>query len=177
MSEAPATEQSERASARAGGQGAERPAYELIELLFFAYRDFVGDPDRILTEFGFGRAHHRVIHFVTRRPGLSVADLLDLLQITKQSLNRVLKELVDKGFVEGRTGTEDRRQRLLYPTEAGRSLSARLVPLQTRRIRRALGHDPRGEVEAVVARFLGGMVDRPGRGGSGMRARMADDKG
>lgn len=175
MSEAPVTKESERASARGERQRAERPAYELIELLFFAYRDFIGDPDRILTEFGFGRAHHRVIHFVARRPGLPVADLLDLLQITKQSLNRVLKELVDKGFVEGRIGTEDRRQRLLYPTEAGRALSARLVRLQTRRIRRALGEDPRGEAEAAVARFLGGMVDRPGRGG--MRARTPDDKG
>jgi DNA-binding MarR family transcriptional regulator len=67
------------------------PAYDLIELFFFAYRDFVSDPDRILSDYGFGRAHHRVLHFVARRPGLTIADLLDVLRITKQSLNRVLK--------------------------------------------------------------------------------------
>lgn len=136
-----------------------RPAYELIELFFFAYRDFVGDPDRLLSELGFGRAHHRVIHFVSRRPGLSVADLLDLLQITKQSLNRVLKELVDKGFVEGRVGTQDRRQRLLHPTEAGRDLAIRLARLQTRRIERALGDDP--GLDEAARRFLLAMLDRP----------------
>ncbi|TDR93215.1 DNA-binding MarR family transcriptional regulator [Enterovirga rhinocerotis] len=141
------------------------PAYELIELLFFAYRDFVGDPDRVLSELGFGRAHHRVVHFVARRPGLPVADLLDLLQITKQSLNRVLKELVDKGFVEARVGAQDRRQRLLYPTEAGLDLSDRLVRIQTRRIRRALGRDEDGELEAAARLFLSRMIDRPERCG------------
>ncbi|MBA3518100.1 MAG: MarR family transcriptional regulator, partial [Rhizobiales bacterium] len=89
---------------------------ELIELLFFAYRDFISDPDAILARSGFGRAHHRVLHFVDRNPGLTVADLLDILKITKQSLARVLKELVDSGFVEQRTGREDRRQRLLFAT-------------------------------------------------------------
>ena len=68
---------------------AEHPAYDLIELFFFAYRDFVSDPDRILADYGFGRAHHRVLHFVDRQPGLTIADLLDILRITKQSLNRV----------------------------------------------------------------------------------------
>ena len=95
---------------------AERPAYDLIELFFFAYRDFVSDPDRILAEYGFGRAHHRVLHFVDRQPGLTIAELLDILRITKQSLNRVLKELIEKGFIESRTGTADRRQRLLFTT-------------------------------------------------------------
>ena len=69
----------------------ELPAYDLIELFFFAYRDFVGDPDRILGDYGFGRAHHRVLHFVDRQPGLTIAELLDILRITKQSLNRVLR--------------------------------------------------------------------------------------
>ena len=160
-------------ASRRDGSSGERPAYELIELLFFAYRDFVGDPDRILTELGFGRAHHRVIHFVARRPGLPVADLLDLLQITKQSLNRVLKELVDKGFIEGRVGTQDRRQRLLFPTEAGRDLAARLARLQTRRITRALESDIDGSLQEAAARFLLGMVDRPQH--CGMRSTAADD--
>lgn len=142
----------------------EQPVYELIELFFFAYRDFVSDPDRILGEFGFGRAHHRVLHFVARRPGLPVADLLDVLKITKQSLNRVLKELVDKGYVEGRTGLSDRRQRLLHPTEAGLALAARLARLQTRRIQRALGADGdqeggEQEGEEAIRRFLFGMID------------------
>ena len=170
MSEAVPSEGSGRSvSSRSNG----RPAYELIELFFFAYRDFVGDPDRILSELGFGRAHHRVIHFVARRPGLSVADLLDLLQITKQSLNRVLKELVDKGFVEGRVGTQDRRQRLLHPTEAGRDLSIRLARLQTRRIQRALGDDPDGMLDETARRFLLGMVDRPER--CGVHPHAPDD--
>src|ERR1700709_932462 len=94
------------------------PAYDLIELFFFAYRDFVSDPDRILADYGFGRAHHRVLHFVARRPGLAMADLLEVLRLTKQSLNRVLKELIDKGFIEQRQGTADRRQRLLFATAA-----------------------------------------------------------
>jgi DNA-binding MarR family transcriptional regulator len=139
------------------------PAYELIELLFFAYRDFVADPDRILAEYGFGRAHHRVLHFVDRHPGLTIAELLDILRITKQSLNRVLKELVEKGFVEQRTGTADRRQRLLTCTAAGRELAARLALMQTRRVRRALaGHGP--EMREAAGRFLLAMVDPGDRG-------------
>ena len=135
------------------------PAYDLVELFFFAYRDFVGGPDRILGELGFGRAHHRVLHFVTRRPGLPVADLLDVLQITKQSLNRVLKELIDQGFVESRTGTADRRQRLLAPTDTGRALALRLVRLQTRRILAAVEGDPEGPLAEAVRGFLMAMID------------------
>ncbi len=94
-------------------QAPEATVVELIELLFFAYRDFVSDPDAILAGSNFGRAHHRVLHFVDRNPGLTVADLLDILKITKQSLARVQKELVDSGYVEQRTGPphEARRAR------------------------------------------------------------------
>ena len=140
----------------------ERPAYDLIELLFFAYRDFVSDPDRLLADFGFGRAHHRVLHFVDRQPGLTIAELLDILRITKQSLNRVLKELIDKGFVESRPGTTDRRQRLLHVTSQGRELALRLANLQTRRIARALADEPAGSGE-TASRFLLGMIDPTGR--------------
>ena len=101
--------------------------YDLIETLFFAYRDFVGDPDRILTRYNFGRAHHRVLHFVNRNPGLTIAELLDILQITKQSLNRVLKELLEQGYVESRAGETDRRQRLLFPTAKGQELALALA--------------------------------------------------
>lgn len=119
---------------------ADRPEIAFIELLFFAYRDFTSDPDAALLSYGFGRAHHRVIHFVNRHPGIRVADLLDILKITKQSLGRVLKELVDGGFIEQLPGPVDRRQRLLYPTTAGRALSLRLLHPQERRIGAALAH-------------------------------------
>ena len=136
----------------------ERPAYDLIELFFFAYRDFIGDPDRILGDYGFGRAHHRVLHFVDRQSGLTIAELLDILRITKQSLNRVLKELIEKGFVEQRPGTSDRRQRLLFTTRTGHELAERLAKLQTRRIMRALADQDHAMKEAVT-RFLLGMID------------------
>ncbi|MDP4021759.1 MarR family transcriptional regulator [Methylobacterium sp. NEAU 140] len=110
----------------------------MIELLFFAYRDFVGDPDRILAAYGFGRAHHRVLHFVDRYPGLTIAELLDILRITKQSLNRVLKDLIDQGYVAQRPGVSDRRQRLLTCTASGAALAADLTRVQARRLARAL---------------------------------------
>src|SRR3954462_6791384 len=110
---------------------AETPAYDLIELFFFAYRDFVSDPDRILEAYGFGRAHHRVLHFVSRQPGLTVAELLDVLKITKQSLNRVMKDLLDSGLVDARAGISDRRQRMLYATPRGKALALELAGLQT----------------------------------------------
>ena len=137
---------------------AERPAYDLIELFFFAYRDFVSDPDRILDEYGFGRAHHRVLHFVDRNPGLTIAELLDILRITKQSLNRVLKELLEKDFIESRMGTSDRRQRLLFATVKGHELAIKLARLQTRRILRALADlDPEGK--EAVSRYLLRLID------------------
>ena len=116
----------------------EQDTVALIELMFFAYRDFVSDPDEILGQFGFGRAHHRVLHFVGREPGMTVQQLLDLLRITKQSLGRVLKELIDKGYVYQKEGEADRRQRLLYLTEKGDKLRERLMLPQINRIRRAV---------------------------------------
>jgi len=136
----------------------EHHSHKLIELLFFAYRDFVSDPDRILTDFGFGRAHHRVLHFVHLHPGLTIAEILNILRITKQSLNRVLKELIHKGFIESRTGTNDRRQRLLFATRTGEELSTRLSELQSKRITRALGTVP-SDAADVVCRFLLAMID------------------
>src|SRR5471032_2509214 len=102
------------------------PTWDIIELLFFAYRDFVGDADEVLSKLGFGRAHHRVLHFVNRHPGMKVADLLDILNITKQSLGRVLKQLVDQGYVLQKEGAHDRRQRLLYVTQKGEALAMKL---------------------------------------------------
>jgi DNA-binding MarR family transcriptional regulator len=137
---------------------AAEPSWDLIELLFFAYRDFVGDPDEVLAKLGFGRAHHRVLHFVNRNPGMKVADLLDVLKITKQSLGRVLKQLIDDGYVAQREGDHDRRQRLLHVTPAGEALAMQLAGLQTARISRVLGELGPGSRE-VVRRFLAGMID------------------
>ncbi|QKV17118.1 MarR family transcriptional regulator [Oricola thermophila] len=132
------------------------PASTLIEHLFFAYRDFTGDPDTILAQFGFGRAHHRVLHFIDRKPGLTVAELLDLLKITKQSLARVLKQLVDGGYVCQKPGPVDRRQRELYLTESGQTLIRDLREPQSRRIVSALQQT--GCAEEDIARFLFAMM-------------------
>jgi len=134
------------------------PCFDLIELLFFAYRDFVGDPDEVLAKLGFGRAHHRVLHFVNRNPGMKVADLLDILKITKQSLGRVLKQLVDQGYVVQKEGANDRRQRLLYVSPAGEALAMKLAALQTARITRVLAELGAGTRDAA-RRFLAGMID------------------
>ncbi len=132
--------------------------FEMIEQFFFAYRDFVSDPDQILATSGFGRAHHRVVHFVNRYPGLTVADLLDTLRITKQSLARVLKQLIDSGYIRQMAGHADRRQRKLYPTLAGRDLALALAEPQSRRIARAF-HAMTAEQKSGVRQFLAGMRD------------------
>jgi DNA-binding MarR family transcriptional regulator len=129
----------------------------MVELLFFAYRDFVAGPDEILAELGFGRAHHRVLHFVARNPGLRVADLLGILKITKQSLARVLKQLVDEGFILQETGANDRRERRLHLTDRGRQLARRMLDLQTDRLGGALAAAGVGSAGAA-ATFLAGVI-------------------
>ena len=131
-------------------------------MLFFAYRDFVGEPDGILAKFGFGRAHHRVLHFVNRNPGMKVAELLDILRITKQSLARVLKQLVDQGYIAQREGAKDRRQLLLYVTPKGEALAMSLANLQTERVARAVSEVGPGAHD-LARRFLAGMVNRENR--------------
>jgi DNA-binding MarR family transcriptional regulator len=132
--------------------------FAIIELLFFAYRDFTSDPDQILADYGFGRAHHRVLHFVNRIPGLTVAELLDVLKITKQSLARVLKQLIDTGHIVQVQGPRDRRQRELYPTAKGRTLALALARPQSRRISRALQESGSAE-RAAIEQFLKAMVN------------------
>ena len=144
---------------RAPSSPAAGQRWDIIELLFFAYRDFVGDADNELEAFGFGRAHHRVLHFVHRYPGLKVADLLDVLRITKQSLGRVLKQLLDEGYIVQRTGNNDRRQRLLFATPKGEALVAKLAGLQTDRINRAVAEMNPAGVD-TVRQFLRAMIDR-----------------
>ena len=135
---------------------------ELIELLFFAYRDFVSEPDEVLAAYGFGRAHHRVLHFVGRNPGICVADLLEILKITKQSLARVLRQLVETGFVRQKTGANDRRQRLLFLTQDGQELARSLTAVQSKRIAAALAGLPPEQVEAVRG-FLINMINEDER--------------
>ena len=152
------------------------PFWDIIELLFFAYRDFVGDPDEVLGPLGFGRAHHRVLHFVNRNPGMKVADLLDILNITKQSLGRVLKQLVDQDYVVQKEGAQDRRQRLLYVTEKGEALALKLAAPQTLRINRAFDELGPGAHEAA-RRFLTAMIDDDNREGVLRLIARADSAG
>jgi DNA-binding MarR family transcriptional regulator len=126
----------------------------IVELLFFAYRDFTAAADKVLSGYGLGRAHHRVLHFVHRNPGLRVADLLDLLRITKQSLARVLKQLVDEGWITQQATVDDRRVRRLYVTAQGRHLADRLIAIQTARVAASIGPDDGGHVR----KFLSAMV-------------------
>jgi DNA-binding MarR family transcriptional regulator len=134
-----------------------------IELLFFAYRDFTAEPDAILGEYGFGRAHHRVIYFVGRHPGITVSDLLDILRITKQSLSRVLGQLVTEKFIVQRPGLRDRRQRLLELTEKGVELERLLTERQRSRIARAYREAGAEAVEGFRKVMLG-LVDEADRG-------------
>ncbi|MEE8275258.1 MAG: MarR family transcriptional regulator [Alphaproteobacteria bacterium] len=133
-----------------------------IELLFYAYRDFTAEPDAILAEYGFGRAHHRAIYFVGRNPGTTVSELLAILRITKQSLSRVLGQLVREGFVAQRQGTRDRRQRLLYLTDKGTELEQRLTATQRARVARAYREAGAQAVEGY-RKVLAGLVDETER--------------
>ena len=115
-----------------------------IEALFFAYRAFTADPDRSLETKDYGRAHHRAVHFINRSPGMTVNSLLGILGVTKQSLNRVLRTLIEDGLVESRVGTVDKRERHLHLTDAGRALERELSDAQRDRVRaayRAAGAD------------------------------------
>jgi DNA-binding transcriptional ArsR family regulator len=138
------------------------PMFELIELMFFAYRDFVGDADHLLVTLGFGRAHHRALHFVSRRPGLTIAELLDILKITKQSLNRVLKELFARDYVEARPDMKDRRQRQLCSNRARTGYCAGTRPVTVETVCACVrGASGGGSARAID--FLRAMVDTGGR--------------
>ncbi|MBM3516375.1 MAG: MarR family transcriptional regulator [Alphaproteobacteria bacterium] len=135
---------------------------QVIELLFFAYRDFTSDLDAILRSCRFGRAHHRVIHFVGRHPGISVADLLGILRITKQSLSRVLNQLIAGGYISQRPDANDRRRRMLALTEKGRELERRLSAPQQARVARAFREAGAEAVEGY-RRVLTGLIDDENR--------------
>ncbi len=129
-----------------------------IEAMFFAYRGFTADPDRILGEMAYGRAHHRAIHFINRAPGTTVNNLLAILGVTKQSLNRVLRTLVSDGLVESRVGTSDKRERHLYLTESGQQLERQLSDAQRARMRAAY-RDAGPEAVAGFKQVLEAMMD------------------
>ncbi|MFM9847151.1 MAG: MarR family winged helix-turn-helix transcriptional regulator [Hyphomicrobiaceae bacterium] len=161
----PRTGPAEAAAAELAGET--RPDARLVtvvELLFFAYRDFTGEADAVLEEIGLGRAHHRVLHFVYRNPGLRVADLLGILKITKQSLARVLKQLVDDGHVTQSMGERDRRERRLMLTDKGTALARRLIALQTARVAQALS-SAGPEAEVLTRDFLFAMIGVDDRAG------------
>ena len=133
-----------------------------IELMFYAYRDFTSDPDQVLKAYGFGRAHHRVIHFVGRNPGIAVAELLKILRITKQSLSRVLSTLIARGFIAQQQGARDRRQRLLYLTPAGIDLEREVSRPQKARVAKAY-RDAGAEAVAAHRKVLLNLIDEKER--------------
>jgi DNA-binding MarR family transcriptional regulator len=130
-----------------------------IEMLFYAYRDFIAEPDAILRRSGFGRAHHRVIYFVGRYPDDTVSALLDILQITKQSLSRVLGQLVREGYIKQDKGPQDRRQRLLRLTEKGREMERQLTADQRARFSRAY-RDAGAEAVDGFRKVMLGLISR-----------------
>jgi DNA-binding MarR family transcriptional regulator len=134
-----------------------------MELLFYAYRDFTAEPDAMLAKYSFGRAHHRVIYFVGRNPGITVSDLLGILRITKQSLSRVLSQLVREGFITQRPGSRDRRQRLLELTNRGGDLERQLSQNQRERLARAYRQAGAEAVEGFrkVVTGIINEIDRP----------------
>jgi DNA-binding MarR family transcriptional regulator len=129
-----------------------------VELMFFAYRDMIADADRLLADRGYGRAHHRCLHFVWRRPGLSVTELLEILRVTKQSLNRVLRQLVADGMIRSTVGDVDRRRRALVLTEEGEALVRALSAAQNERMRRVFREAGPEAVQAFKT-VLAGMID------------------
>jgi DNA-binding MarR family transcriptional regulator len=128
-----------------------------IEAMFFAYRGFTADPDRILQDHGYGRAHHRAVHFINRSPGTTVNNLLSILGVTKQSLNRVLRTLIADGLVESRVGTRDKRERHLHLTPTGAALERELSEAQRSRMRdafRAAGPDAVAGFRTVLEQMM-----------------------
>jgi DNA-binding MarR family transcriptional regulator len=156
-----------------GSDGTSAMPLDVMGLFYFAYRDFVGDADTLLERQGFGRAHHRVLYFVNLKPGMPVADLLGILKITKQSLARVLRQLIDNGYIEQKTGDADRRQRLLHATEKGRRFFEVLSSTQTSRIDAAIAALP-PDGKRTVLRFFVGMVE-PGDRSLLDRLKLTED--
>ena len=134
-----------------------------IELMYFAYKGFTSDPDLILQNYTYGRAHHRAVHFINRRKGLKVNDLLDILGITKQSLNRVLRQLINDGLVESRVGRQDKRERNLFLTDDGEKLDRQLSDAERKRMwsaYREAGPDAVMGFRLVLEKIMDGEMQR-----------------
>jgi DNA-binding MarR family transcriptional regulator len=149
---------------------------QAIELLFFAYRDFTAEPDQILASYRFGRAHHRVIYFVGRHPAITVSELLQILSITKQSLSRVLGQLVAEDFIRQRPGQKDRRRRLLELTEKGAALERQLTETQRNRMATAF-RDAGADAVEGFRRVLVNVMDEGNRARFSPREPAADQEG
>ncbi|HEX3994463.1 MAG TPA: MarR family transcriptional regulator [Acetobacteraceae bacterium] len=143
------------------------------DLLFFAYRDFTNAADMILEELGLGRAHHRAMHFIGRHPGITVTELLSILRITKQSLARVLSELIDRGYVAQSPGVGDRRQRLLHLTDAGKALERRLFERQQACLAEAF-HTAGPDALTGFRQVMRGIMDESARAWVDLGLRRAD---
>ncbi|WP_299780412.1 MarR family transcriptional regulator [uncultured Roseobacter sp.] len=137
-----------------------------IEAMFFAYRGFTADPDRILSDMAYGRAHHRAVHFINRAPGTTVNNLLNILGVTKQSLNRVLRTLIEDGLVESKVGKADKRERHLFLTEEGHALEQKLSDAQRVRMRMAY-REAGPDAVAGFRTVLEAMMDREMRNAYG----------
>ncbi len=111
----------------------EKEIRKIIELMFFSYRDFTSGPDKVLEKINFGRAHHRVIYFVGKRNNLTIKELLNILQITKQSLSRVLNQLVKEKYIILSTG-DDKRTKKLVLSKKGQELEKKLSDIQITKI-------------------------------------------
>ncbi|GJM02335.1 MAG: hypothetical protein DHS20C08_08360 [Rhodomicrobium sp.] len=156
------TENDEETTSPVSLSGKHEHILTLMELFYFAYRDFTGDGDEVLAKIGYGRAHHRVIHFVHHYPGLRVAELLSILKITKQSLARVLKQLVDEDYITQKPGQQDRRERLLYTTQKGQELATQLAKPQINRFEHSINQLSKKEQE-TVEKFLFSLIQQGNR--------------
>ena len=118
---------------------------KVMELFFFSYRDFTQGPDRILEEINFGRAHHRVIYFVGKKENITIKQLLAVLKITKQSLSRVLNQLVKDGYIIVSTGI-DKRTKTLTLTKKGLNLEQELSKIQIKKIKKIMKNFNENEI-------------------------------
>jgi DNA-binding MarR family transcriptional regulator len=133
-----------------------------VDLIFHAFFDLFAQGEAVLRKAGLGRAHHRALYFIARNPGISVASLLGILRITKQSLNRVLNDLLADGFVERRAAPDDRRVRQLRLTAKGEALEIALWDAQRPRLARAY-REAGPEAVAGFRRVLGSLTHEPAK--------------
>ena len=136
----------------------EKEIRKIIELMFFSYRDFTSGPDRVLEKINFGRAHHRIIYFVGKKQIITIKDLLSILQITKQSLSRVLNQLVKNEYIIVSTG-EDKKTKNLSLTKKGQELEYKLSTIQIKKIRNIIKNSDENNINGFKL-MLYEMIDK-----------------